>query len=91
MSNQKINNINFIVLKAAIISLFLTGFYYVHEYFPKPIRAITAMLEAPVAIVSGFCHYVGIKADVYGSIIIVIIANFLFSLAFVFILGKIRK
>lgn len=40
-----------------LLTTALTVFFYVHETFPKPIKAATALLETPMAIASGLSYY----------------------------------
>ena len=77
-------------LKLTIILLLtglLTAFYYVHETFPKPIRAATALLGTPTAIASGLSYYLKLGIPVYDTPIAVIFSNLIASIMIV-ILGN---
>jgi ABC-type multidrug transport system permease subunit len=65
----------FIILAVISITVTLTGFYYVHESFPKPIRAVTAILAAPTAIASGISHYFHLGLSVYETPWAIVISN----------------
>ena len=57
----------------------LTVFYYVHEYFPKPLRAATSLLATPTAVASGISHYLKLGIPVYETPIAVVFANLIAS------------
>ena len=68
------------------LTIALTVFFYVHESFPKPLRAATALLGTPAAIASGLSYYLNLGIPVYDSPIAVIISNLIASI-FIVILG----
>ncbi len=74
-----------IILVVSLMTTFLTWFYYVHEKLPKPLRAITALVETPVAIASGISFYLNLGIPVYQTYWAIIISNLFFSVCFVFI------
>ncbi len=77
------------MIKSTIILLLtglLTAFFYVHETFPKPIRAATALLGTPTAIASGLCYYLKVDIPVYDTPIAVVFSNLIASIMIV-ILG----
>jgi hypothetical protein len=80
-----------IVLISSVILLttILSWFYYAHETLPKPLRALTALLETPVAIASGISHYLNLGISVYESMFAVIVVNFIFSLLISLLVYKI--
>lgn len=51
---------------ALIIALLWTAFYFIHESLPRPVRSITSLLLAPVAIASGLSRLLPL-GEVYGS------------------------
>jgi tellurite resistance protein TehA-like permease len=71
-----------------LLAAFLTAFYYAHESFPKPLRAATAILAAPVAIASGISHYLNLGIPVYETPWAVILTNLLFSVFVIFAADK---
>ena len=80
-----------IVNKLVIIILLttaLTAFYYVHESFPKPLRAITSLLAMPTAVTSGISHYLNLGIPVYDSLTAVIITNGIASIILVYLGNK---
>ena len=66
----------------------LTGFYYLHESFPKPLRAFTALLATPTAVTSGLSYYLNLGIPVYDSPVAVVISNLIASFLIVFIIKK---
>ena len=81
-------------IKLTIIVLLttaLTVFFYVHETFPKPIRAATALLGTPTAIASGLSYYLKLGIPVYDQPIAVIISNLIASIIIVILVGRILK
>jgi hypothetical protein len=80
-----------IKLISAIIFLttFLTWFYYTHQTFPKPLRAVTALFATPVAITSGLSHYLNLGIPVYEMPWAVILSNLIFSILLVYLMNKI--
>lgn len=57
------------------ITALLTGFFYWHESFPKPLRAMTAIFGVPTALASGISHYLHLGIPVYETPWAVILAN----------------
>ncbi|MCJ7467243.1 MAG: hypothetical protein MUO53_11200 [Maribacter sp.] len=74
----------FKILAVFFVTVTLTGFYYVHESFPKPIRAVTALLATPVAIASGISHYLHLGLSVYESPWAIFISNLVAALGIVY-------
>ncbi len=70
-----------------LLTVFLTAFFYVHETFPKPFRAATALLGAPTAIASGISYYLKLGIPVYYTPMAVIFSNLIASIIIV-ILGN---
>jgi hypothetical protein len=62
------------LLASVAIGAFLTAFYYVHEDLPRAVRAPTSLILAPVAIVDGLSHYLGIPG-IYGKAVPVFLVN----------------
>jgi len=50
-----------------LLTIALTVFFYVHETFPKQIRAATALIETPTAIASGVSDYLKLGVPVYDT------------------------
>ena len=50
-----------------------------HETLPNPIRAVTSLIETPVAIASGLSHYLKLGVDVYETPWPIILTNLIFS------------
>jgi hypothetical protein len=73
------------------LTVVLTAFFYLHESFPKPLRAITAIFGTPTAIASGISHYLDFGIPVYDTPIAVILANLLASVIIVATFYKLRK
>ena len=76
-------------IKLTIIVLLttaLTVFFYVHETFPKPIRAATALLGTPAAVTSGLSYYLKLGIPVYDTPVAVWVSNLIASILIV-ILG----
>lgn len=67
-----------------LLTTLMTWFYYAHETFPKPLRAITALFATPVAIASGLSHYLKLGIDVYETPWAVILSNLIFSTLLIF-------
>ncbi len=80
-----------IVSAVVLLTTFLTWFFYVHERLPKPIRAVTALIDTPVAIASGLSHYLKLGIDVYESPTAIVITNFITSVFVVIVVGKFSK
>ena len=78
-----------VISAIVLLTSFLTWFFYAHETLPKPIRVATALIETPVAIVSGLSHYLKLGVDVYETTWAVILANLIFSAALVLMTAKI--
>ncbi len=55
-----------------------TLFYFLHEQLPRLVRAPSAMLLAPVAIVDGLCYAAG-TPGIYGKALPIFIVNFVFA------------
>lgn len=85
LTSRRIKNILVVVL----LTTFLTCFFYTHENLPKPIRAVTAIIETPVAIASGLSYYCKLGIEVYETPWAVILTNLIFSVLFVYLIGKI--
>jgi hypothetical protein len=66
----------------------LTWFFYAHEAFPKPLRAITALFGTPVAVASGISHYLNLGIEVYETLWAVIVSNLIFSILFIYLADK---
>ncbi|MEP7231412.1 MAG: hypothetical protein ABI691_14220 [Ginsengibacter sp.] len=79
-----------LIIKLTIILLLtglLTTFFYVHEIFPKPIRAVTALLGTPTGIASGLSYYLNLGIPVYETPWAVVFSNLIASIIIV-ILGN---
>jgi hypothetical protein len=74
-----------------LLTIFLTWFFYVHEKLPTAIRAITALVETPVAIASGLSHYLHLGIPVYETPWAIILVNFVFSVGVVLLARQIRN
>lgn len=61
-----------------VVATVLTLFYFVHEQLPRSIRAPSALLLAPVAIVDGLCYAAGLPG-IYGKAFPIFIVNCLFA------------
>jgi hypothetical protein len=68
----------------------LTLFYFVHEQSPRLIRAPSAWLLAPVAIVDGLCYAVGVPG-IYGKALPIFLVNSVFAAAFCGIAHVVRR
>ena len=55
-----------------------TLFYFLHEQLPRSVRAPSALLLAPVAIVDALCYAAGIPG-IYGKALPIFIVNFVFA------------
>ncbi len=75
-------------LLVVLLTTFLTWFFYAHETLPKPIRAVSALIETPVAIASGLSHYLNLGVDVYETPWAIILTNTLFSVLLILLVGK---
>ncbi len=71
------------LLLIVLLTTVLTVFFFVHETFPKPIRAATASLGTPTAIASGISHYLKLGIPIYESPLAVIISNLIASIIIV--------
>jgi len=80
-----------IISTFVLLTTLLTWFFYAHETLPKPIRAVTALVEAPVAIASGLFYYLKFGVPVYESPTAIIISNFIASVFLVILVDKILK
>ena len=78
-----------LITTVVLLTAILTCFYYVHETFPKPLRAATALLGTPVAIASGLSYYLNLGLPVYETPWAVILSNLIFSILFVYLVDKI--
>ena len=67
-----------LLLIPAALGVGLTGFYLVHESLPRVVRAPTSLILAPVAIVDGLCHAIGVPG-IYGRIVPVLVVNWAFG------------
>ncbi|MFN0188009.1 MAG: hypothetical protein ACKVQV_04850 [Bacteroidia bacterium] len=76
------------ILTVSTLTTFLTWFFYAHETLPKPLRAATALLETPVALVSGLSYYLNLGVDVYETLWAIVLSNLLFSIFVVVIINK---
>jgi hypothetical protein len=74
----------FKILAVVLITVTLTEFYFLHESFPKPIRAVTALLATPTAIASGISHYFHLGISVYETPWAIIISNLVAALGIVY-------
>ena len=55
-----------------------TLFYFLHELLPRPVRAPSALLLAPVALVDGLCYAAGIPG-IYGKVLPMLLVNYVFA------------
>lgn len=69
-----------LLLIPAALGVSLTGYYVVHESLPRVVRAPTSLILAPVAIVDGLCHAIGVPG-IYGRIVPVLVVNWAFGVA----------
>jgi hypothetical protein len=67
-----------VALLTSALATALTLFYFLHEQLPRLLRAPSALLLAPVAIVDGLCYAVGIPG-IYGKALPIFIVNFVFA------------
>ncbi|MEO6347528.1 MAG: hypothetical protein ABIO60_06420 [Aquaticitalea sp.] len=79
------------LLIIVLLTIELTLFFYVHESFPKPIRAVTALLGTPTAVASGLSHYLKLGIPVYDTPIAVVFSNFIASIIIVFLVDVFLK
>lgn len=77
-----------VVVAAISITALMTWFFYAHEAFPKPLRAITALFGTPVAVASGISHYLNLGIEVYEKLWAVILSNLIFSILFIYLADK---
>ena len=70
-----------------LLTTLLNVFFYVHETFPKPIRAATALLGTSTAIASSLSYYLKLGVPVYDSPLAVIMTNLIASIIIV-VLGE---
>jgi hypothetical protein len=73
-SFMKIRNAMIGPAVVTVLAAALTAFYFIHEDLPKPVRAPTSLILAPVAIVDGACYALGIPG-IYGKAIPVFVVN----------------
>jgi hypothetical protein len=78
-----------IISTVILLTTLMTWFYYVHETFPKPLRAVTALLATPVAIASGLSHYLNLGIAVYETPWAVVLSNLIFSTLVVYLVVKV--
>ncbi len=74
-----------------LLTGFLTWFFFVHENLPKPLRALSALIETPVAIASGISHYLNLGIPVYETTWAIISVNLVFSILLVYLVQIILK
>jgi hypothetical protein len=86
-TTRKIKVISTVILLTAL----MTWFYYAHETFPKPLRAVTALFATPVAIASGLSHYLKLGVDVYETPWAVILSNLICSTLLIYLAVKLFK
>lgn len=87
---MKISKGKFKIISAVVLlTTILTIFYYVHESFPKSIRAATAIIGTPTAIVSGLSYYLNLGIPVYETPWAVVLSNFIFSVLIILLIDKI--
>lgn len=79
---------NKIISAVILLTTLITWFYYAHETFPKPLRAVTALFATPAAIASGLSHYLNIEKPVYETPWAVILSNLIFSTLLVCLVDK---
>lgn len=71
-----------------LMTVLLTWFFFIHETFPKPLRAVTALVGAPVAIASGLSYYLNLGIPVYDTPWAVVLSNLTFSVILVLLANK---
>ncbi|MBM4112818.1 MAG: hypothetical protein FJ253_05505, partial [Phycisphaerae bacterium] len=71
--------LHLLLLMSVTLGVALTGFYFVHESLPRALRAPTSLILAPVAVVDGLCHAIGIPG-IYGRMVPVFLVNWSFGL-----------
>jgi Kef-type K+ transport system membrane component KefB len=71
-----------------LLTAALTAFYYIHESFPKPLRAATSLLATPTAVASGISHYLKLGIPVYETPLAVILANGIASIIIVLVADR---
>ncbi len=77
-----------IISAVILLTILLSWFYYAHETFPQPIRAVTAIFATPVAITSGLSYYLNLGIPVYNTPWAIILSNLIFSTILVIIVVK---
>ena len=77
-----------VILTVILLTTLMTWFYYAHETFPKPLRAVTALFATPVAIASGLSHFLKLGVDVYETPWAVILSNLIFSTLLIYLADK---
>ena len=60
------------------LAIVLTVFYFLHEQLPRFVRAPSALILAPVAIVDGLCHAAH-APGIYGKPLPIFIVNCVFA------------
>ena len=78
-----------VISTVVLLTTFMTWFYYAHETFPKPLRAVTALFATPVAIASGLSHYLNLGIPIYETTWAVVFSNLIFSALFVYLFDKV--
>ena len=95
MENQYFIEVRNSILKRSIAILvtagLLTLFYYTHVYFPKPLRAATALLGTPVAVASGISQYCKLGIPVYQTPWAIVIANVITAIPIVLLIEWLKE
>lgn len=78
-----------VISAVILLTSLMTWFFYAHETFPKPLRAVTALFATPVAIASGLSHYLKLGVNVYETLWAVILSNLICSILVVYLADKI--
>lgn len=60
------------------LALGLTLFYYLHKQLPRSVRAPSALILAPVAIVDGLCYAAKVPG-IYGKTLPIFLVNCVFA------------
>ncbi len=74
-----------------LLTVALTVFFYIHETFPKPIRAMTALLGTPTAIASGLSYYLKLGIYVFDTPIAVVFSNLIASILIIILCNTFFK
>jgi len=67
-----------LLVMSVTLGVALTGFFFVHESLPRALRAPTSLILAPVAVVDGLCHAIGVPG-IYGRVVPVFLVNWSFG------------